>query len=168
MSGYEQNITYEGLVEEERALSFLSFDRKDALNLGLLIHKKAEQRFDIPLTIEITINSLVVFRYFPNGSVRDSEAWMARKRNSVELMSMSSLRFLYWLEQAGSSLEKRHLRADEYAVAGGGYPILIKGTGCVGSICVSGLPDHYADHAIVVDSIREYLKETKQYETVGR
>ncbi len=144
------------LEQEEQQLMFSSFSRSDALALALIINKKAGERFSDPLTIEITVNGLVVFRYFPDGSRKDSELWMVRKRNSVELMEMSSLRFKYWLEAYGATLEDRKLAPDDYAAGGGGYPINIRGTGCIGSICVSGLPNHVDDHMVVVDSIREY------------
>lgn len=116
------------------------------------------KKFRDPIAIEITINCLVVFRYFAEGSVADSEFWLTRKRNSVNLMSMSSLRFLYWLGDFGATIEDRKLDPNDYAAGGGGFPIRLKGTGVVGSICVSGLPNHLDDHQLIVDTLTEFLK----------
>ena len=45
----------------------------------------------------------------------------------------------------------------EYAAHGGSFPIVLKGTGQVGSITVSGLPGP-EDHAMVVSVLKDYLK----------
>ena len=109
------------------------------------------------MAIEITINGLVVFRYFPDGALPDSELWLARKRRTVELMEMSSLHFLAWLEVNGESMESRKLPANDYAAGGGGFPIRVRGTGVIGSICVSGMPDHMDDHQLVINTLAEFL-----------
>lgn len=142
--------------KQEAEFQFERFSRADALALGLKLHENAKQ-CAAPVAIEITVNGLVVFRYFPDGAMPDSEKWLARKRNSVELMHMSSLHFLAWLEVNGETMESRKLPADEYAAGGGGFPIVLRGTGCIGSICVSGLPDHLDDHRLVADTLKEIV-----------
>ncbi|HIY54004.1 MAG TPA: heme-binding protein [Candidatus Agathobaculum merdavium] len=137
---------------EEERLQFTSFSRADALALGLRLVEDAKA-FPDPVAVEITVNGLVVFRYFPDGARLDSELWLARKRRSVELMDMSSLHFLAWLEANGETLESRKLPADDYAAGGGGFPIRVRGTGMIGSVCVSGLPDHRDDHRLVTGAL---------------
>lgn len=137
---------------EEERLQFASFSRTDALALGLRLIEDAKA-FPDPVAVEITVNGLVVFRYFPDGARLDSELWLARKRRSVELMDMSSLHFLAWLEANGETLESRKLPADDYAAGGGGFPIRVRGTGMIGSVCVSGLPDHRDDHRLVTGAL---------------
>ncbi|NDL66414.1 heme-degrading domain-containing protein [Anaerotalea alkaliphila] len=148
----------EALAAEEQALGFDRFSRADALEVGLLVLKKAKRHPD-PIAIEITINGLVVFRHFTEGSLMDSELWLARKRNSVDLMSMSSLRFKYWLESQEITVADRMLDPNAYAAGGGGFPIRLTGTGVVGSICVSGLPNHLDDHQLVVDALTEFKQK---------
>lgn len=138
--------------QEEERLQFTSFSRADALALGLRLVEDAKA-FPDPVAVEITVNGLVVFRYFPDGARLDSELWLARKRRSVELMDMSSLHFLAWLEANGETLESRKLPADDYAAGGGGFPIRVRGTGMIGSVCVSGLPDHRDDHRLVTGAL---------------
>ena len=142
--------------EQEEMFQFDHFSRADALAFGLKLHENAKKQ-PIPVAIEITINGLVVFRYFPDGAMPDSELWLARKRRSVELMEMASLHFLAWLEENGESLESRKLPADDYAAGGGGFPIRVRGTGVIGSICVSGMPDHMDDHQLVINTLAEFL-----------
>ena len=137
---------------EEERLQFTSFSRADALALGLRLVEDAKA-FPDPVAVEITVNGLVVFRYFPDGARLDSELWLARKRRSVELMDMSSLHFLAWLEANGETLESRKLPADDYAAGGGGFPIRVRGTGMIGSVCVSGLPDHRDYHRLVTGAL---------------
>lgn len=137
---------------EEERLQFTSFSRADALALGLRLVEDAKA-FPDPVAVEITVNGLVVFRYFPDGARLDSELWLARKRRSVELMDMSSLHFLAWLEANGETLESRKLPVDDYAAGGGGFPIRVRGTGMIGSVCVSGLPDHRDDHRLVTGAL---------------
>ncbi len=45
---------------------------------------------------------------------------------------------------------------DDFAAHGGGFPIILHGTGPVGSAIVSGLPQR-EDHALVVRAIAEQL-----------
>ena len=148
---------YQNLILQEEELEFQSFSAEDALALGLILNEKAKKYPD-PVAIEITINGLVVFRYFAEGTIKDNEFWLKRKKNSVNLMNMSSLRFMYWLDMMNETLEDRKLKPKEYAAGGGGFPIKLKNTGVIGSICVSGLPNHLDDHQLIVDSLKEILK----------
>ena len=153
----DAKTNFEELLKQEETLSFDRFSRADALNLGLLINEKAKVYSD-PITIEITVNGLVVFRHFTDNSMPDSSFWLAAKRNSVDRMEMSSLRFMYWLEMTDQTLAGRQLKSDEYVACGGGFPINLRGTGVIGSICVSGLQNHLDDHQLIVDSLTEFLK----------
>ena len=44
----------------------------------------------------------------------------------------------------------------DYAAHGGSVPIIVKGTGCVGAVTVSGLPQR-DDHRVVVEAMAEVL-----------
>jgi uncharacterized protein (UPF0303 family) len=53
----------------------------------------------------------------------------------------------------GSSiLDQMALDPRDHAGHGGGFPILVRGTGCVGVVTVSGLPQR-ADHELVVEAL---------------
>lgn len=142
-------------AEQEDKFQFERFSRRDALNIGLKLIENAEKQAQ-PVAVEITVNGLVVFRYFMEGARPESELWLARKRNAVDLMETSSLRFFAELEDAGETFADRKLDPNEYA-AGGGFPIRLRGTGVIGSICVSGYPDHVDDHQLIINTLAEYF-----------
>lgn len=155
----EQNLQklYDELLEEEMELAFPSFSNEDALRLGQIIIEKAKEN-PIPLGVEIVLNGLMVFRYYSTGITRDHEMWLARKRKSVELRDSSSLRLTVYFEQCNATFEDWKLNPNEYCTGGGGYPIRIKGSGVVGSICASGYADK-DDHAIIVEAIKQFLQK---------
>ena len=142
-------------AEQEEKFQFERFSRRDALNIGLKLIENAEKQAQ-PVAVEITVNGLVVFRYFMEGSRPESELWLARKRNAVELTESSSLRMFAEMEAADQTFADRKLCGDDYA-AGGGFPIALRGTGVIGSICVSGFDDHLDDHQLVINTLAEYL-----------
>ena len=127
-------------AEQEEKFQFERFSRRDALNIGLKLIENAEKQAQ-PVAVEITVNGLVVFRYFMEGSRPESELW---------------LRMFAEMEAAGQTFADRKLCGDDYA-AGGGFPIALRGTGVIGSICVSGFDDHLDDHQLVINTLAEYL-----------
>lgn len=151
-------ITNASLFELEKELTFSSFSRADALRLGQLINE-ISAGYAEPIAAEITINGLVVYRYFQDGARPDSELWLERKRNAVDLMQTGSLRFGCMLEESGETLEGRKLNPDDYAPGGGGMPIILTGTGVIGSVCVSGEPNHLDDQEIVVKAMQALKAE---------
>lgn len=144
-------------AKEEEELQFTRFSRADALALGLLIAENAKE-YEQGVAIEITVNGLTVFRYFPEGTMHDNELWLRRKYNTVTLTGKSSLHALADLEVSGETPEDRKLDHKDYAFGGGGFPIILRGTGMVGVAAVSGLT-HWQDHVLVSDSIRQFLSE---------
>jgi uncharacterized protein (UPF0303 family) len=61
-------------------------------------------------------------------------------------------------EKAQTSLQGRvGLELKDYAPHGGCFPINLAGTGCVGTITVSGLPQR-DDHMLVVSVLQDYLQ----------
>ena len=53
-------------IKEEAELVFDRFSREDAFELGCLLYENSK-RYPDPCCFEITVNGLVVFRYFPQG-----------------------------------------------------------------------------------------------------
>ena len=48
------------------------------------------------------------------------------------------------------------VKARHYVLAGGGFPVTVKGAGVIGVIAVSGLPER-EDHGIIVEVLATYL-----------
>nr|WP_122012929.1 heme-binding protein [Maliibacterium massiliense] len=144
----------EKLTAQEEALQFDAFSRADALELGLQMVALSNAR-KAGLGIEIAIGGLTVFSYYCEGSTESNSQWIARKRRTVELAQTSSLRYAAILEGKGKTLEDQLLSKWDYAACGGGFPIILRGTGVVGSVCVSALP-HLQDHAFIVESLARF------------
>jgi uncharacterized protein (UPF0303 family) len=52
------------------------------------------------------------------------------------------------------------LDTSEYAAHGGAFPVLVRGTGCVGTVAVSGLPE-VEDHKLLVATLEAFLADSR-------
>ena len=73
------------------------FTHRDAWELGHALVDACE-KMGAPLAVEIEINHVIVFRYYPDGTGAYHEQWLRRKRNLVNLLEKSSQRAYYELE----------------------------------------------------------------------
>ena len=109
------------------------------------------------MAIEITVNGHQMFKYAFEGATSNNDEWMRRKRNAVNAFHKSSMHLGTILENEEADMEKDYrLSEKDYAFHGGGFPIRLKNTGIIGTICVSGLPQE-VDHQMVVDVLCGYL-----------
>ncbi len=142
---------------QEAELQFASFSNEDALELGLLIVDMARRR-GAPIAIDIARGGQRLFHYAFEGSSADNDAWIERKKAVVARFGRSSFLIGRRLERdAATMAEKFFIDPREYSAHGGCFPIILKGTGSVGSVTVSGLPQA-EDHELVVAALREFLK----------
>lgn len=145
------------LEAQEQQLQFDRFSNEDAAELGLALYRTAKEK-NLPVTIDITRNGHQLFHLSMPGTSPDNDQWVARKIKLVNRMGMSSYRVGTLLRSLGMTLEERfELSHYEYAAHGGCFPVILKGTGPIGTITISGLAQE-EDHAMVVNAIREYLK----------
>ena len=91
------------------------------------------------------------------GSSDDNWQWARRKSNVVERWGKASYRALIENKRNRAFTGNDDADPAVYALHGGAFPIIIKGTGAIGSITVSGLPES-EDHRLVVEAIADYLK----------
>ena len=146
------------LEAEEQELQFASFSNEDAVQLGLRLYETAKEKH-LPVTIDITRNGHQLFHLSMPGTSPDNDQWVARKIKLVKRMGMSSYHVGTMLRSLGMTLEERfELSHYEYAAHGGCFPVILKGTGPIGTVTISGLAQE-DDHAMVVDAIREYLQQ---------
>jgi len=140
----------ERLAEQERRLQFAHFGLAESWTLGVALRALAESRSQA-VTIEIRLARETVFFCAMPGTTPANTDWARRKRNSVDLLQRSSYRIGRELERDGSSLEARMgLPTRDHASHGGCFPLLLRGTGCVGTVTVSGLPQR-DDHRLLID-----------------
>ncbi len=147
---------YEQCVKEEEELQFVAFTQTDALQLGNLLYEKSKS-FKKPVAIEIRMNHLTVFSFYPSGTNANNMLWLRAKAKTVDMTQHSSLRFWTDVQLSGSTAEEKRMPETEYACCGGGFPLTIKGVGVIGTICVSGLP-HTDDHKVIIEALTDYLK----------
>ena len=146
------------LEAEEQELQFDRFSNEDAVALGLSLYETAKAK-NLPVTIDITRNGHQLFHLSMPGTSPDNDQWVARKIKLVNRMGMSSFRVGTLLRSLGMTLEERfELSHYEYAAHGGCFPVILKGTGHIGTVTISGLAQE-DDHAMVVGAIRAYLNK---------
>lgn len=86
------------------------------------------------------------------GVTPDNVNWVRRKRNMVLRYFRSSYASGLKLRKDGKTVEDNGLDGADYAPHGGSFPINVKGTGCIGAVTVSGLPQR-DDHNLVVEAL---------------
>jgi uncharacterized protein (UPF0303 family) len=146
----------DALLAEEQELQFPSFSVDVAWTLGNAIHQRAKAA-SLPIAIEVSRNGQQLFFAALPGATPDNAEWIRRKRAVVQRFHHSSLYMSVEAEVKGRPFLQRYgLSEQEYAAAGGGFPIFVRETGCVGAVVVSGLPQ-LEDHRLVTEAIRETI-----------
>ena len=144
------------LQKQEALLQFPHFSRKDAWDLGnVLVSEIFEKKYVLAASIRL-INGLIVFQHMPEGTNLNNNFYLTRKFNLVRDKEASSLLTALQWEKSDEDLAYQGLSPAEYVLCGGGFPIVVKGTGPVGVALVSGLP-HLQDHDILVEAISRFL-----------
>ena len=144
------------LLRQEEELQFTSFDEDTAWQLGTWFVEHAIEH-ELPITIDITRAGHQLFHASRPGTSADNDDWVKRKVRLVYRMGHSSFYVGRLLKRDGVSIEEKFLISEqEYAPHGGSFPIIVKGTGLIGTITVSGLAQE-DDHKLVVQAIRHHL-----------
>lgn len=144
------------IAEEERRLRFPRFDSHTAWEVGAQL-KAAAEATGAAVTIEIRVAGQTLFFYAMEGTAPVNADWARRKRNVTELYGRSSYAVGLDLRRSGSSLEEQPgLPTRDYAAHGGSFPLVLEGSGPIGTITVSGLPQR-EDHAMIVAVLAAYL-----------
>lgn len=140
--------------KQEEDCQFTSFNNDTAWELGCILVNRSKNE-NLPILIDISFNGHTLFKYCAKGANGYNDQWVLRKQNTVYLQEMCSIRFGLEMKLKGEDFNTL-LDPYDYATCGGGFPIIIKGTGVVGCATVSGLEDT-DDHQVIVDAIMEYL-----------
>ena len=144
------------IATQERELQFESFGAETAWLVGCKLRADALSR-EAAMTFEIQVAGRTLFLATTEGAPAGQLDWIRRKRNVVMRFGRSSYAVGLQLEHEGKTIEERHgLTLTDYAMHGGGFPITLRGTGCVGSVIASGLHQR-VDHAMVVEALAGVL-----------
>jgi uncharacterized protein (UPF0303 family) len=144
---------------QEKLLQFPRFDSETAWAIGSALKLAAEQR-KVSVAIDIRLDDRPLFSYSMPGTTPDNWEWIRRKRNVVARYHRSSYAIGLKHQRANTTLESTTgLDIKDYSTHGGCFPIILAGTGCIGTITVSGLPQR-EDHQLVVSVLQKYLQLT--------
>ena len=128
------------LAQQESLLHFTDFTPDTAWQMGNRLRDALLER-EAGGTVEIELAGQLLFACTTVGAKPNQADWIRRKRNTVRHFARSSYAVGRQLELDQQTLELRYgLALADYAAHGGGFPILLAGSECVGTIIVSGLP----------------------------
>ena len=148
------------LLQEEQELQFEKFNEATAWQIGNQLVERSVSE-ELPVAIDITRGDHQLFHASLSGTSADNDEWIKRKVRLVYRFGHSSFYIGQLLKSKGKSLEEAYLISESlYAPHGGCFPIIVKGTGMIGTITVSGLPQE-EDHKLVVQNIRDFLAQEK-------
>ena len=149
--------TLAALLAEEERLSFVHFDHDTAWNLGSAMRAQALAE-ELPIVISIRRNGQRLFHTALPGSAADNDTWIDRKSAVVDRYGHSSYYVGCLHRSKGGDFDvDARLDVNLFAAHGGAFPMTIRGTGPVGVIAVSGLPQ-VEDHQFVVNALERFLQ----------
>lgn len=143
------------LEEQERLLQFAAFGADDAWRVGELLRGKLLAR-EAGGSVEIEVAGHLLFACATAGATPGQANWIRRKRNTVHHFARCTYAVGRRLERDGGSLMERHgLSEADYVSHGGGFPIVLRGTGMIGTVIFSGLPQR-DDHNLMIEALAEW------------
>ena len=142
----------ERVALQERELVLPRFDAEVAWKLGIRLQAMAHQR-GLAVVIDVRRFGQPLFYAALEGTTPDNPDWVRRKINVVARFHRSSYHVGLSLKAKHETLhDKLGLPVSEFAAHGGAFPLTVAGTGIVGCVTVSGLPQR-DDHELVVEAL---------------
>jgi uncharacterized protein (UPF0303 family) len=146
------------LLDQEARLVLPAFDNETGIALGMALLDAGRAR-GLPITVDVTRAGQQIFHAALPGTSADNDQWVIRKTAVVYRFGHSSFYMGRSTAARGVPFHERFLVDPlAYAPHGGSFPIIVAGTGLVGTVTVSGLPQQ-DDHALVVEILTAFLKE---------
>ncbi|MFA6156194.1 heme-degrading domain-containing protein [Mesorhizobium sp.] len=144
------------IKRQETTLVFSTFDEAVAFKIGSAIRDRALAE-NLPIIVDIRTFDRPLFYAAMPGSNASNPDWARRKVNVVKRFLRSTYRMVLEQQRPDRAFKLGEgLDITDYVLAGGGFPVTVKGAGVIGVIAVSGLPER-DDHGVVVDAICEHL-----------
>jgi uncharacterized protein (UPF0303 family) len=148
--------TLDEVVAQEARLQLPSCSVDDAVAIGRWLLDRALER-NLAVTVEVWHGGRNVFRAARPGTNAHNDLYLAGKRRVVEHFRHATMHERLRHEAAGTTFAAAtSLGFPDYAPHGGGFPLLVAGTGMVGVVLVSGLPQQ-DDHALIVEALEAHL-----------
>ena len=144
------------IIAQEQALVFAQFDEHVAFSLGMRVRERGlSEKLGIVCDIRTWDRPLFYMALPPTTG--DNQHWVRRKYNLVQRVSKSSYRVVLENSSGVDHFQpRRGLDNENFVLAGGGFPIRVKGAGMIGCLTISGLHER-DDHAVAVDALCDEL-----------
>lgn len=153
----EQTSDIEALMErikvQESTYEFDYIDEELAMQMGIYVVRRA-RGLGKPVATRVTLNRRTLFACSMAGTKPESDNWIRRKENISYATNASSYYWECWCEQGTHPLEWRGMTYEDYAPAGGCFPLCVKGVGMVGTLTISGMASH-EDHALAFETVEK-------------
>ena len=144
------------LLQQELNSVLPILDLKVALEIGTLATKIGLER-NLGIEISIRLGDWEVFKAALPGSKQESDGWINRKANVVNLTQHSTMYERVKSEEDGIDWHKKHGVEDAtHAIHGGGFPLYTKSEGFKGVLLISGLPQ-VEDHKLAAEILQIFL-----------
>ena len=140
--------------KQEQDLVLTEFDETVAFELGSAIRDRAKAE-GLSLVVDIRSWDRQMFFAATLGTSADNAEWVRRKINTVRRFQRPTYRMVLERGEAPFSPQSGADPAD-FVIAGGGFPIRVKGAGIVGCLTISGLPGR-EDHGVAVAALCDKL-----------
>ena len=142
------------VTKQELELVLETFDEAAAFALGSAIYQRAVKD-GLGLVVDIRTWDRQMFFAATPGTSSDNAEWVRRKINTVKRFHRASYRMVLERGEVAFTPQSGCDPAD-YVIAGGGFPLRVKGAGIIGSVTISGLPGR-VDHGVVVEALCDHL-----------
>lgn len=140
--------------KQEQDLVLTEFNETVAFELGRAIRDRASAE-GLSLVVDIRSWDRQMFFAATPGTSADNAEWVRRKVNTVRRFQRPTYRMVLERGEAPFSPQSGADPAD-FVIAGGGFPIRVKGAGIVGCLTISGLPGR-DDHGVAVAALCDHL-----------
>lgn len=146
----------ERIQAQETEYEFDHIDERLAMQMGIYVIRRATE-MGKPVAVRVTLNRRTLFAASMPGTKPESDDWLRRKENLVYASNGSSYYWECWCEQGLHPFEWRGFDYKDYAPAGGGFPLRMKGADVVGTITITGMQSH-EDHGLAYETVGKAVK----------
>lgn len=144
------------IIEQEQGLVFERFDEDVAFAIGANMREQAKA-LGKGAAVGVFLWDRTLFYGTTAGVSAGNKAWVERKVGITRLLLKSSYRVVLERGDKPRLMEESWaLDIKDYALAGGSFPISIKGLGMVGAVSTSGLSERQ-DHELSVAAVASVL-----------
>ncbi len=150
------------IIEQEAQLIFERFDEDTAFAIGASVREMGKA-IGKGLVVGVYLWDRTLFYGATAGASEGNRGWAERKAKLVRLSMKSSYRNVLERGDRPRLLEESWaIPTSEYALAGGAFPIVLRGLGVVGAVAVSGLSER-DDHEFARAAIAEALGKGRDF-----